>query len=597
MSTSAASGATQAVTSLQFSDLIKSMIQAQRDKSHDGNSLRYTSTGLTDRCFFPEFKFFNDVCENDGYRRTCFEIFDAAQYGDITTFANALCSQLKHLTDQDRREKLDMVGCAFIAAAALGHLVALRTLLKSGSKIISEKTRQKAFEIAAAQGHDKVVEFLLPQFPNLTFICPTHRRDALHEAIAKHGSVYIAQVLLPEGVDTKFSEMGLRAAAKTDRAQVVDWLLANKMISPDAQAHALLLAAQAGHSRIVDALLKKGGIAESKITEAVMLAVGHPRESIEVLLRSYTMPEAARGAAVQKAIELFNASGVELLLANGPIDVASRGTAVRIAANRELPEAKDSATIPSKPAEMSEANHQILASVTRMLLESGPITRADRGAAFRAAAALDLFHLIPLLLIVGSASAEEQGAPEAGLISSKDIGKAVVSAAVNGRCEVIRSLQASGLLLERHRRRALVNAAANGHIAIFELLPGSLGDHLKTAFVQAAIGGHISILDLLLKQETISYAIRAKAVLKTLQRSQSLPTAVIEFLLKDGSLQEAENGWALHLAARSKCGEAMVALLLKGPCTQEDLDTAKLAAARMGAERPLAMLMGHTSVQ
>jgi ankyrin repeat protein len=205
-----------------------------------------------------------------------------------------------------------------------------------------------------------------------------------------------------------------------------------------ARGAAIVMAAQKGHLKIVQALLADRALPQVARGDAVFTAArnGH-LEIVRLLLANRaTIDDENRGLAVQYAAENNQLELVRLLLANGAaISKDDRGLAVRCS-----------------------AKYGHLEIVRLLLANEDTIDEFDRGMAVVYSASRGHLEIVQFLLANGA------------MISENDRGQAVCNAAGNGHLEIVQALLANGEITKRAHNGALVYSINNQNTAIFDCI-------------------------------------------------------------------------------------------------------------------------------
>ncbi len=540
-------------------------------------------------------RFFSDYCRNSTlggreastlYRVNDFlsdscKVLNAAQLGDVTALAAVLCSIGKNQSPTPLS-----IEYAFLYTAAKGHLVALRALLNCGPQIITDKKLHDAFLLASALGQDAIVQHLLSHKPELREqACNKEDREKALLGAVTHNSLYVVQLLLTDAViesDSRGSpdSAGYRTtgqmlirAAELGRIEIVKWLLNSKLgkLPTTLHAQALSKALDAKQTAVADLLLNDPRLSAerlgaddqcvevAKIIHAAFESAAKCGSLINLrkLQDHFTIPEPVIGKAVQAALPYVYMDVIEHLLATASMSEADRGAAL----NRVAGYKHDTNSV------LSPQRQQDLITIATRLLEHGPVTSEDRGAALQKAIANKHFFLIPMLLTLGSAGAPQTApegvtVPAAPLVSPDDIGRAAVSACVAGQRELVVALNTGNVVSGKYRTDALRAAVEYGYTEMFTLLPGaSLGPDLKEILTTAAFYGYVPILQHLLQTETVSAALRGKAVVRAIQQQAVLQQ-------KQAVLHQTTSGATLQRAPQSTPYDVVAFLLAPGPLQQ-----------------------------
>jgi ankyrin repeat protein len=214
--------------------------------------------------------------------------------------------------------------------------------------------------------------------------------------------------------------------------------IASAVDEETARGAAVVVAAQKGHLKMVQALLANKDLLELCRGDAVEVAArnGH-LEIVRLLLENEAqISEEDRGLAVRFAAENGHLEIVQFLLANeATIDEFERGLAVRCAA---------------------EQGH--LEIVQFLLANEARINETDRGMAVRCSAKNGYLEIVQFLLANGA------------MISEYDRSMALVNSAKQGHLVIVQALLANGEIIKRFQNKALVHSINNHNTAIFNYI-------------------------------------------------------------------------------------------------------------------------------
>lgn len=194
----------------------------------------------------------------------------------------------------------DLHGPGLYEASATGDVQILQMLLDKGADVDARhrwRTRSSALQVAAYEGHNRIIEILLENGADAT--------GALQEAAGK-GHEKTVQILLEHGVDVNARDKGAKGLS------------------------ALQVAAIKGHNRVIEILLKHGADATGALQEATGKRHG---EAVQTLLEhgvDVNNAECEYGSALLVAVVVGNRRIAEALLDQTASILAKGGCSVAL---------------------------------------------------------------------------------------------------------------------------------------------------------------------------------------------------------------------------------------------------------------------------